>query len=623
MSQVADAKAKTIANEKKPVFTEFKYTDKMKKAFEIIYFIYFSLVLVNAIVSTSQINIAKYSRTINNILLFVGIFIVAKIALEWKDYWNYKDIILAIITTGFLIASNLYINKLGTMEFCLLILGAKNIDYKKILKLFTILVLVSTIVIVSLALLKKIPNMVTYRNADTDRKRYAMGFAYCTWFGAYLLAISAAWAYYRESKISWVEIGVIFVFAILGYVLSEARIAAFSTLIVGCAATVNKIFNKKNKEIRLLRNKIVTFLLVYVSLFAFAFAVVLALIYKFDNSFFIKLNSLLSSRPYYNALALKRYHITALGQIVRESAVFSDGMEGIDSNYFLVNCSYMRILLWWGVLGLIAILTNWIIICKREVKRNNYFRVIVLAALSFYFFFEQRMFEISINPFLLLLFAHVANEKIDNIDNTNNTKDNKYKMMLTLVIAAVAIEALIFNYKSVATLMDKRIDFGECSVLKNDFEYDEESDLFEYPEETTLRVAAFYGKDYLRSVCTNFVVCTKDDKLEYSHVMNAEYTTDVYITEDAQLVHYGTYKMNTGDPASMYVEIDKKDVNLFVQYVFHFPENCRVTPIEISMNGPKPFGMNYIRVLVIAIIFNALYLGFGYMKSSIKNRKEN
>lgn len=581
-------------------FTEFTMTEKMKKIFAVVYYIYFSVLLIRSILVTTMIDYHKFSMILDYCVMFFAMLVLTKVALEWKEYWSGGEIIIAIITVGLLICSCMHFNKVNTVEMCIAIIGVKNLDIKKVLKVFCAIVLSITIVTVILALTKKIPNIITYRDAESDKKRMALGFSYATWLAAYLMSISAVWFYIRRERIKWFEVAIIGAFAVLGYVLTDARIASFATAIICLIAVCTKITVIKKYFDRVMQIKAIIWLCTLATVLLSVIAVVLAIEYKFDSDVWGKINRILSTRPYSNAIAFRRHQVTAWGQMVIENANFSNGMRGIADNYFAMNCSYIRILFFYGIFGFFAIVFAWCLITKREADNKNFSCMFMFAVLALYFFFEQRMFEFSINPFWLLLIPNKENGVVKN-------SFNKVKVVGTTIVVAFLIEIFVFNMDSFRTLLNQKVAIDDCVVVKNELEYNDDVSMFEPNGDNTNITLLSYETQYMESLCPRFNLYSEGGIEDYKFLGNESYTVDVIFLLNDEVVTYTTHTVKMNDPSTAYIGIDEKELPLYVKYIFHFPDNCRVKPVELSFNVPKPFSISYIRLLIITLVLIGAY----------------
>lgn len=121
-------------------------------------------------------------------------------------------------------------------------------------------------------------------------------------------------------------------------------------------------------------------------------------LYNPDSRFFVKLNSLLSQRLYLGKMGIMNYGITLLGQKIiwrgfdRNTLTFE--------NYNYVDCTYLHILLEFGIAFLVIYLILLTIGIKRAYRNENYNMCWALCLICVLGMTEPWLLNFTFNPFM-------------------------------------------------------------------------------------------------------------------------------------------------------------------------------------------------------------------------------
>lgn len=578
---------------------------KKKNTSEFVYYAFLFVVIIHRFLSNTVIEYDWIENVIMMITFILGIFVVIKILSEWRSSWSSMAIVLAIITVGFIAVSNFYITYNYVWEYLLLILGARNIDYKKIIRYYLVVVTSLTFFTIIASLLGIVDNLVFYRSEE-GAARYAMGFVYVTDFCAHLFFLSAVYAFYRGKTIKIIEILGIAVVGLGCYLLSEGRNSTICIVLLIVVIILNKFIDKEKINNSILRA--IEVLLIIIMPVLVVASIILGLVYNQDNRFMSILNTYMGHRPQMDAEAFARYRVTLFGQYFSQEIYVGEGGVGFPDNYFYIDCSYVSILLKMGIFALIGITIAWILITYSECKKGNIIGVCVLVIVSIHCFMEQNILNISYNPFLIMLFAGAGIEQSDFVNIVRTRIRNKFNMrviknILSLVIFAVVVEILAFNmpsllsvFKSYTQIADYATDIYGVSLLQDGtFKTEKVSYIIE--DGIDKKVDNIYVKLNLYSL--------EDNSLQY----DTSYSCALYgYDKEANLYKNITAKtIYTDIPSSGYIELESN--NTFNNYMiaFMFDEAYRMEVNSIAINGPKPFHVSYIRITIIYLVLVAVY----------------
>ncbi len=598
--------------------TEVLKKDKRAILFECVYYVYFALLLFLQFMETTMIDISAYRQIIKFALLFFGIILVAKIAVEWTSAWNVKAIIVAIVGVIFILLPVLNYMMDLTIGFCILLLASRNISSKRTLTLYVLLSTALTIFVIAYCLTGKVENFTVYRDEVSNHKRQALGFIYATYLSAHIMGIVTVWAYIRGKAISWVETIIISGLGIYTYYLTESRITCAVIVITGVIMAFAKFFDKKSIKIKLVENRIIKWILVLSSDIIALFAILMGLIYRYDSTFFEKLNKLSSQRLWSNALTFDRYDVTLWGQRITFVGDYTSGQRGVADNYYMQNCSYILILFKWGIIGLLAVLFGWTLITYRAAKKEEYFRVLLLDALSVYFFFEQRMYIFCIVPFWILLLSDKEVEFFD-LSSTKIYKclvkhKNKIKWVLSMAVIAVVIDLVGFNKDVVMTLMNEPLDIKEATMdikgLKQviDGKYMIDKDTQDGGK-TKILLANLFTPVGVDSFKFGINFYESNEAGDYQYVDNVDYSYELYSLQgDGQFHQVAIVECDSNKPITWYTSLNESAAMSSFIIIPHIDDKYMFDVMNLDFNGPVPYDFNPGRLALIWLILSALAL---------------
>ncbi len=136
-------------------------------------------------------------------------------------------------------------------------------------------------------------------------------------------------------------------------------------------------------------------------------SVALHVFYNPYNHLLKKINSILTKRLFYGKSAVDQYGIPLLGQPIKWIGNADTGV------YNYVDCSYMQILLEFGLVVLLLVVTAYTYLMLRSVKAKNLYFQMAIAFIVIFSITEPRLFQLAFNPFLILTFSIWTNRQSD------------------------------------------------------------------------------------------------------------------------------------------------------------------------------------------------------------------
>lgn len=294
----------------------------------------------------------------------------------------------------------------------LVIFGAKDISFKKLLKIYSGTIGILLLLTIILALRGYIDNLIYYQ--DGRRPRIAFGIGYPTDFSAYIFYILLAYFYIRGKRIKYLEIVSGIVAAIAVYWFCDARLNTICILLLSAIFLYNRIIQKiceKNNKLYIM-NRLWSHCLTLSTTIASIFMILLTLFYSTDNHAIQLINNLLNNRLFYGNRGIKIYGLSFWGQYIPQQG--AGGSTESITHYFFLDVSYVSILLRYGIVILGLVLLIWLIIGIKAQKGRNWELLWAIALVAIQCAVEHHMLEVVYCPFLWALFANTnEQEKIE------------------------------------------------------------------------------------------------------------------------------------------------------------------------------------------------------------------
>ena len=282
-----------------------------------------------------------------------------------------------------------------------LILGARGVDFRQIVKLYFIVGLTGLVYILISAQLGIIKDLVFIRDTN-GAVRHAFGIIYPTDFAAHVLILVMADAYLAFHHLSWRRYVVYGIIALLVMGATNARLDSLAILLIIPVVWIGKRANHSH----LLSRFIAGFYWIVPAISAYI-VICLAYFYHESNHLMEKANQALSGRLYYGNLAFKRYGVSNFGQAVQEHGwgIGVNAHKVTTANYFFIDASFLRLLIIFGIVVLFVVLTMMTKISWQSIQNNDYALASIMVIVTISAILEQRLVDIAYNPFLLAFLA--------------------------------------------------------------------------------------------------------------------------------------------------------------------------------------------------------------------------
>lgn len=234
-----------------------------------------------------------------------------------------------------------------------------------------------------------------------NRMRHGLGFAWTTTAPIVYFFTMLCYIYIRREKISYLEYIIMEVINIWLYKMTDTRMAFVLSSIFLIFFFIERLFRHRWKYWKCFSK---FYFITPVAICVFA--IMLHWNYNIENEIWRKLNTLLSNRLELGYQAIQTYGISLFGQNIHWIG-FSIGRDTTSKaiGYNYVDCSYLQIMLEYGVIFLIAIVSIYMVAVYRAVKREDYYLVCILLIVLVFGITEPRLLNLAFNPFPFIAFC--------------------------------------------------------------------------------------------------------------------------------------------------------------------------------------------------------------------------
>ncbi len=292
------------------------------------------------------------------------------------------------------------------LDIPLLMLGAFDVPYKRILKVYIGcgLLVLATAVIGSCT--GCIEDLIYFDSSDKINFKHSFGIVYSTDFAAHVVyLLFAVWVVYDRLPLS---LYMVITAALAGavYFYSGAKCSTIVILLFMAGMVYEKLLCFLERKNRF--GRITAFLdsLFYAVLPCCA-AVMIALMFRFDqeNSAMQKVNSLLSGRLRLAHDALGKYGISKWGTAF--DMIGNGGNTVTHQGYNFVDSSYCMVLIRYGLMVFLTVCGLYVMFVWRSGKSNRRRLLVILSLVAVHNAVEHHILELAYDIFIILPFARL------------------------------------------------------------------------------------------------------------------------------------------------------------------------------------------------------------------------
>lgn len=380
--------------------------------------------------TTFEINWHPYYHMSLKVILILLVF--SKSMLKFVDNIPLY-MLLGFCSVGFLLAY-LQGNHGILLELILFTIAFVDVDFDKVITVFTIVLGVSLLIIV-LGSQTNILNNLIYSH-EQGTKKMAFGIHYTTNFASYILYLCFAWSFIRKSSISFIEISSMYALSYGIHLYCDAKtsticLLGFSTLILlyKLILAFNPRCVKKCNFIYLS-----TTIIISLSTLVCAFAsIFLSYIYTPDNNILHRLDTLLTNRLRLGNETFQNYNIAFFGQNIEMTGSGGFSFFWLNNTslgkygYNFIDSSYISILFRYGLFVFICVMVLFTLTSFVARKHNDYITLVIIAIIAVHSIMEHHLLDFNYNPFMFLLISsyygkHNSKNKLNKSDITVSKK---------------------------------------------------------------------------------------------------------------------------------------------------------------------------------------------------------
>lgn len=378
-----------------------KVETKLPKVSEYLFFASFFIYIITQYLGGTMFTI---DGTVSFLLLTIAsILAFIKIIIFDNESNLYKLTIVLLLIILFAAGKNSF--DYNFYYYAFLIFAAKNIEFRKILKYYIIVLASGIIVTAIFALIHVIPAIVITRS-NSSALRLALGSVYPSDLAARIFHLMVGYAVLKKFKLTLPEYLSVIAITITTYIVTDTKLdLILMILLIICLSFY--------KYIVILMSMIKPYIFNLLILGFIAINILLAYFYNPKISILNKLNSALTGRLDLANRGFNDYNVTLYGQYV-----YQNGWGGIHKkiiDYFYIDSSLVRVLLMQGLIVYIILICLMLRDMKIFVKNKQFSLAIALFFIIASSAIDQHLIEITFNFVFLASFANIDYFKDDRL----------------------------------------------------------------------------------------------------------------------------------------------------------------------------------------------------------------
>lgn len=281
---------------------------------------------------------------------------------------------------------------------------AHDISFKKIREYTIYILFFSLLFIICSA---KIGIIANFTSIELFRERQFIGFLYplipATLFGNLVFL----YAYYKESDVNWGMLLLFFIANSLIWYWTDSRLGTILTFAFLLFLVSKKLFGKYS-----LKNSFVKNILIFSYVISCFIGIYTAYNYNPSDINHLLANIVLAGRLSLGYEALTTYPVTLWGM---KLPLVGHGLDAngrhANGEYFWIDCLYIKLLLQYGAVVLMAYIMSFTQLLRKYGKQNNYTVMLILALLAVHGIIDDAIMYVMYNPFLLMIGTELISAK--------------------------------------------------------------------------------------------------------------------------------------------------------------------------------------------------------------------
>lgn len=304
-----------------------------------------------------------------------------------KELWC----LLAVLPIGLL--NVLFSGDFALMEFAIVVIAAKDISPRKLVKVFAVIKSAALVLTLALCLLNVLPNL-AYENSDSID--YTYGFCHRNVLGANMAILCLAWLYLRYQDLWMYDLLLWSGLTLVTYLLVHSR-----TSLMIMVLSITLIFISRRYGHKLLGQPRTRKILVGFFLGLFLVSLICTIFYKRYDPFWELVDKFFTKRLRFAHQCLDTYGLSIFGQPMAFVSTL-EAQNDTESTRLILDNAFMRSLLHNGILPGGLFLLTYGNTLNRSWNRRNVPLVVCMLVMAIYGISERFMLDVYYNFPLLV-----------------------------------------------------------------------------------------------------------------------------------------------------------------------------------------------------------------------------
>lgn len=237
------------------------------------------------------------------------------------------------------------------------------------------------------------------KDDNTGRVRGFLGFLWATNAPILFFFIVLQYIYLKKGRISLINAGLLVFIDYLLFAYTDSKAAFAITLVAVMFFFLFGSFEEKGRMA-----KVFKWLVILLPWILSGLTIYVQKVYNKNNPIMHKLNVFLSNRLDFGHKAIHKYGIHLFGNKIKWVG-YSVADSAVVGDYNFVDCSYLKVLLEYGVVFLIMLLVIYSVIIYKAYESKKYYAVWITAFILMFGMTEPILLNLVYNPFVILAFA--------------------------------------------------------------------------------------------------------------------------------------------------------------------------------------------------------------------------
>ncbi|WP_318766684.1 polysaccharide biosynthesis protein [Lactiplantibacillus carotarum] len=375
----------------------------LQRHVETAYLSLFALYLLSVTINTTTFYVYYPHRIAVIIQLMTAGLLLLKIVCfdqltAQETIWEVS--LLGLVTIIALISSAHYL-----VVTALLIIGARGVDFRRIVRVYLWLVGVVLLLAWIAAMFGVIKN-ITF--VTTSGLRQSFGVVYTTDFAAHVFYWCCAYLYLIAKRFRVVSL--IPVLAATGVIYYFTRTWTDTiAMIILIITFLAYVYRRQLSHVKLVR---VSLRYNFLAIPIISLSIIwLSAVFSYSDRVLVKLNGLLSNRLALGNNAFLAYGVKILGQPLipvngwggDRSETFTNDLGNL--TYFFIDSSFINMLVSYGLLITLVVVLGITVFLYLRTRKNDYLLPVIFLAIAIASAFDQHFLEVTYNVFILASFS--------------------------------------------------------------------------------------------------------------------------------------------------------------------------------------------------------------------------